>query len=257
MGTGIGVGIAGQVYDLKPGGSTPPPSYSNLYSMEFTGASNQWLNNTSSPLLGTAGTGAWSISFWFNFSTVAGGSQRILDINPGGSGARFQIYLDPATPSIRVAGDFTDNFNSFPISAGVWYHCIYRYTGTSGAGNNVGYVMDGTNIDSGTKTVNPFATTGNFLVGRNQAASGGYMTGYLDELSIWDKYLSDAEAIEVYNSGTPTDLAASSMAANLQHWWRMGDPTGTSSYPTIIDAQGSLDLTMNNQIAGDIQTNVP
>jgi len=255
MGTGIGVGIAGQVYDLKPGGSTPPPSYSNLYSVEFDGI-DDYLTNANAPLLGAAGAGAWTISFWFNVTTLKGTSQRILDINPGQATARIQIYLDGGGNTIKVAGDFTDNYPGFPISAGVWYNCIYRFDGAQGGTNNVSYVMNGTNKDTGTKTVNTYGSTGPFYVATNNA-SVGYFEGFIDELSIWNSELSDAECIELYNSGTPTDLAASSMAANLQHWWRMGDPNGTASFATIVDAKGSIDLTMTNMVAGDIQTNVP
>ena len=86
---------------------------------------------------------------------------------------------------------------------------------------------------------------------------GGYWDGVLDEFSIWDKYLTDAECIELYNSGTPTDLTASSMTGNLQHWWRMGDPTGPATYPTIVDAKGSINATMTAMTSANIITNVP
>jgi len=37
----------------------------------------------------------------------------------------------------------------------------------------------------------------------------------------------------------------------------MGDPDGTASYATIVDAKGSLDLSMVNQVSSDITTDVP
>ena len=57
--------------------------------------------------------------------------------------------------------------------------------------------------------------------------------------------------------GTPNDLSTLSMAANLQHWWRMGDPTGTASYPTIVDQTGGITMTMTNMDSSNITTNVP
>ena len=49
------------------------------------------------------------------------------------------------------------------------------------------------------------------------------------------------------------------MSANLQHWWRMGDPAGPSTYPTIPDvgAVGTNTLTMTGMTSANIQTDVP
>ena len=253
MSTGIGVGIAGQVFSSNPGDSTPV--YSNLYSVEFDGI-DDYLTAASSPLLGSGGSGAWTISLWFNVSALTGDSQRLIDINPGEATARIQIYLDGSGNTIKIAGDFTDNYPTFTISAGVWYNVIYRFDGNQSGTNNVGYVINGTNTDDGSKSVKTYGDVGTFYVGTNSAGLTPF-GGYIDELSIWNKELSDHECIELYNSGSPTDLAASTMAANLQNWWRMGDPNGTASFATIVDAKGPLDLTMTNMVAGNIQTNVP
>jgi len=255
MGTGIGVGIAGQVYDLKPGGSTPPPSFTNLYAMKFDNnplGNNQFLEPTATPLLGSGGSGPWTISFWFYANALGSTNQRLVDINQGAGGGadRLQIYINTSNV-LAVAGVWTDNYNSFALSTATWYNLIYRYDGS----NVAGFVINGTNIDNktGVGTSN-FSTSGNTRIGRNSA--GGQFDGYMDEFSIWGTELSDAECNEIYNSGTPADLSASSMAGNLRHWWRMGDPNGTSYYPAIPDAglAGSIDLTMTNMVAGNIQT---
>ena len=255
MGTGIGVGIAGQVYDLKPGGSTPPPSYSNLYAMQFVPASSQSLVGSATPLLGTSGTGAWSISIWFYLENLPSISRNIIDINQGGS-ERFQMFFKN-NDEINVSGAWTHSVPkaSFAFAADQWYNVIYMYDGNAATPSNVRFALNGSNyFQASNKTWNQTDQTGSTTIGANNGGTSRFWDGYIDEVSIYDKYLTDAECVELYNGGTPTDLSAASFSANLQHWWRMGDPTGTGLYPTIPDAQGSINMTMTNMVASNIQT---
>ena len=59
--------------------------------------------------------------------------------------------------------------------------------------------------------------------------------GNIDEFSFWTAPLSDAQILEIYNSGTTTDLTTHTFSNNLQHWWRMGDGTENGSGTTIYD----------------------
>ena len=260
MSTGIGIGIAGQVYDLKPGVPGGGASYSNLYSMEFISASSSYLEALTTPLLGTSGTGAWTLSLWVNFDAVGlAANQRVMDLGYGGT-QRLQMYLN-TSDGIAISGPYTDNYNTIPLSAATWYNVIYRYDGNPSGTGNVGFVLSGeligTNPQNKTRTSPTFAADGDTWFGRN--SGGNYLNGFMDEISIWSTYLSNSECEELYNSGTPTDLASSSMSANLQHWWRMGDPAGPSTYPTIPDvgAVGTNTLTMTGMTSVNIQTDVP
>jgi hypothetical protein len=89
-----------------------------------------------------------------------------------------------------------------------------------------------------------------------------FFGGNIDEGSVWNKALSSSELVAVYNSGVPIELTQDSgdyvSSSNLQGWWRMGDPNGTSSFPTIADqSSNSNDGTMTNMASGDIVTVVP
>jgi hypothetical protein len=99
-------------------------------------------------------------------------------------------------------------------------------------------------------------------------AAGDWYTGNLDEVSIWNKTLSPAEVANIYNSGSPADLAQHSAAANLVGWWRMGDGdtyptlldhgTGGVPYPLVRDVSGhNLNGTMTSMEVTDIQLNAP
>ena len=74
----------------------------------------------------------------------------------------------------------------------------------------------------------------------------------LDEISLFDDALTEAQVQAIYNSGTPTDLSGESY---LLGWWRMGDG---DSHPTITDqSSNGNDGTMTNMDSADITTDVP
>tara|TARA_R110000744_G_C19317064_1_gene557265 strand:+ start:479 stop:1231 length:753 start_codon:yes stop_codon:yes gene_type:complete len=250
MGLGIGNGNA-NLWTNKVDGSSPP-SFSNLYSMYFNGI-DQFLNGSATPLLGNLGTGDWSISFWFKADNIStGGNQRILSLGTGGT-LHTQIYIT-TTGTLQVSGPWSDGYN-FSALSNTWYHVIYRVN-TASASQNVGYVINGTDINNKNESITTtFDTTGNAYIGRNSGSFG--FEGNIDEFSIWNKYLTNADCIEIYNGGTPNDLSTVSAASNLQNWWRMGDPSGTASYPTISAAAGPIVMTMSNMTSANIETDIP
>jgi hypothetical protein len=255
MPTGIGVGIAGQVFENKVGSSTPPPSFENLYSVKFNGIDQSLRLLNTAPLLGTGGTGDFSISFWIKPVSLTSGNQRLWAFGAGGT-LQTQMFIT-TTGNIQFGGPWSDGFSSPDngLVAGQWAHIVYRVNRASST-LNVGYVTNGVNINNKNQSISTtFDDTGHTYFGRNVGSFG--FRGHIDEFSIYNKYLSNAEVTEIYNSGTPNDLSALSTSANLQHWWRMGDPLGQPSYPTIADTVGSLDVNMVNQSDTDITTDVP
>lgn len=95
--------------------------------------------------------------------------------------------------------------------------------------------------------------TESFEIGRweNNTTNFG---GNIDEFAIWDTELNQTEVTELYNSGTPNDLATHSKSDDLKHWWRMGDG---DTYPTLTDNTGSNNGTMENMSAANIVEDVP
>ena len=253
MGLGLGNANANNFVKIPPGSAPPPPPFSNLYSVHFNGVDQNLENLTISPLLGTGGTGDWSVSFWVKADTMSGvGNQRLWAFGAGGT-QQTQLYINNSG-NLQFAGPWSDGY-SWGISAGTWAHVIYRVNRAS-ASLNVGYVVNGSSFNNKNQTITTtFDQTGFTYIGRNVGSWG--FEGNIDEFAVWNKYLSNADCLEIYNGGSGVDLTTLTPAANLQHWWRMGDPNGTSSYPTITDAAGSIDLTMDNQSSSDIETDVP
>lgn len=240
MSTGIGTGIAGDTFKAQTStgsGIVPIPAVlTNEYSMHFDGVS-EYLKTFQVPLLGTAGTGNWSISFWLKMVNISGvANQRVLAFGSGGT-QQTQFYITNAG-TIQLQGPWSDAgpLNTYS-AADTWIHIIYRVDRSAdaiAAGQNVGYAFNGGNFNNKNQTSFPtFDQTGSFFIGRN--ASTNNFNGNIDELAVWNKYLTDDECAAVYNGGTSVDLYSLGISANLQHWWRMGDPTGQTEYPVIPD----------------------
>ena len=96
----------------------------------------------------------------------------------------------------------------------------------------------------------------------SDTAGQDFFEGNIDEGSVWNKALTSAELVAIYNGGVPIDLLTNAgdyvSSSNLQGWWRNGDTAGTSVFQTIEDfSANSNDGTMTNMDSGDIVTVVP
>jgi len=98
-------------------------------------------------------------------------------------------------------------------------------------------VNDGT-VSTTALTITTHAGTGNFGIGAQNGAAN-FMNGNIDELGIWTRKLSAAEATEIYNSGNGLlyeDYDAG-LLTSLQGYWRFDEDGG---------GEGLLDETANN-----------
>ena len=100
-----------------------------------------------------------------------------------------------------------------------------------------------TNNNSGNRAGNPMSSTDDRLwsVGSNGVHSGQAGSGQqrktgnnsetiYNDLTMWDKQLSDSEVTELYNSGTNIDATTHSAQNNLVGYWKFeGDGTATRS----------------------------
>jgi hypothetical protein len=124
-----------------------------------------------------------------------------------------------------------------------WHHIVITYDGSSAAAGVTIYVdsiaYDKTvTYDSLSDTI----ITGNSLyIGGRASGTPNYFVGSLDDVSIWNKELSSAETIAIYNLGVPSDLTGS---ANLVGYWKLGKNVGFNG-------------TMTNMESGDIVADTP
>ena len=224
--------------------------YSNLYSVEFDGSDDYLVKSGAVPAVGA---GDFSVSFWVYRLADSGADEYIMYSD---AASDWKIYIKGTNDRMQFdSADFND-IASQTVSTGAWEHWAFTVErNVKSVWYKNGSAIDQKNISS-TGTTNYDDTPAAFTIGRDNGSTYNF-NGRLDEVSIWNVALSASNVTAVYNSGDPTDLKAESFAGNLIHWWRMGDPSGQASYPTISDAEGSLNMTMTNMTDTDINTNVP
>ena len=96
-----------------------------------------------------------------------------------------------------------------------------------------------------------------FLGGGGWTGTDQSFTGWMDEFAIFERFLSPAEVVAIYNARQPKDLTP--LAPD--HWWRMGEKIkdGASPFPIVPDQGivGGVDLVLTNMVAGNIQEETP
>lgn len=222
------------------------PSFSNTYSISFDGV-DDYINTGTNSLIGAS---TLTISAWFKSSDVD--SQYLL----GDNSVRFSIKQSNGDTRIFFTGS-TDPFRGFgiPYNVGEWNNIILTFDGSLVQADRLKLYHNGVeinNINAGTpNTTLLLNVAGSFMIGRAGSTSINPWNGNIDEVAYWNSVQNVAT---IYNSGTPADLTSLSPLS----WWRNGDPNGQASYPTITDdGSASNDGTMTNQIATDIETDVP
>lgn len=276
MSTGIGAGIS-PVFELKPGGGVPAGCPKSRYSVEFEGnTGTQYLNNNTTALAigGSGGTGSFSISFWLNWSTITTGDEQGVVLFGGGNDPKLQIYLNAASQSLLFNANNSSGGGSaythgtgntiFPV-IDTWYNFTFVMERTATT-INTEWFKDGVSISTKSgawpQVDNDllFPASDNLYFGRRSSSSLEFLEGYLDDFSIWGQTLTSAEVIELMAvTTTNACMADLSFYSRIEHWWKMGDPNGPASYPTIQDAVASapITLTMTNMSSANITTNVP
>jgi hypothetical protein len=87
------------------------------------------------------------------------------------------------------------------------------------------------------------------------AASTSYgpqlgLRGNIDECAMYNKTLTHAQLVEIYNSGAPLNLSNHSTSEGLTGWWRCGDDA-SDNVNKIYDQVSSID-SHNLTTSGDI-----
>lgn len=231
------------IFFIPSGATVNPssgPSFTNTKSILFDGV-DDYVDTGAK--LSVDGLATASFSFWFLTDSTGykymfgdGNANRLLFHQPSG---RIDFQFD---------GSVGYRTYSAPTVFGDWNNIVITFDGSLTQANRIKvYLNGGTPIANtlGGTTSTVVASVANFYIGRAGSYSANEWTGNLDEFSIWNTALSQSEVIEIFNIGTPNDLATHSGTAGLVNWWRMGDEI--VSFPTIPDQVGSNDGTAYNE----------
>ena len=183
--------------------------YSN-YSLSFDGTGD-YIDFGTNPSIEI--NGDISISSWI-YVTAGSAFQGI--VTKRGTSTNYQFYTDnSAIPKLRF-WDGAGVSSIGTLSLNTWHHAVV--TVNSGVTNGLTFYIDG--IASGTGTATIVSNTDNLTIG--SISGGNFFNGNIDETSIFNYSLSEAQVLEIYNNGRPNDLTTFSGTAPIS-WWRLGE----------------------------------
>ena len=138
---------------------------------------------------------------------------------------------------------------------GQWQHYAATYDGSNSHTGLKIYIdgVESQTTSGGSGVYNGMSLTTSPLDIGNGNTNSYY--GDIDEVSVFDEELTQANVTELYNLGDPTDISASPLDTFLIGWWRMGDG---ATFPKIPDdSPNSNEGTLTNMVASDIRANAP
>ena len=243
-----------------------PAPFNNGFSLFFDGV-NDYLDIADNAAIDfDLSAEAFSCNLWMRTADTTA-SVIYLSKTSSNTGYTFELVGNRLTIEMRATGTGDrirvrgpTNFGT-TINDGNWHMLTCTYDGSSAASgitlyhNATSLTLD---IQNDTLTGDT-SNAGNAAIAADTGGSGGkFGPGHIDEPAIWDAELSAAQVTEIYNAGVPIDLQTGSgaISASLNAWWRMGDGPN-DAFPNIEDVESTINGTMTNMTAGDIQTVVP
>ena len=224
--------------------------FSNLYSANFDGVDDHITTDATYSILD--GQAQMSISIWVK--PVTGGStlrmvygigrlgstelnsQLVLWLYEGG-----RIEYNVSSGGAWARGDIT------AITYGSWNNILLTFDLSQPSSVNKTHIyVNGADVSTGNNiNYSSFQNSVTALyIGETSTGKYNPFNGSLDEMAVWQGLeLSAADAVTIYNSGTPTDL--STFSTPPTNWWRMGDNNGGTG-TTLTDAIGSANATLIN-----------
>jgi len=109
----------------------------------------------------------------------------------------------------------------------------WSFVTTTYDGSVLKQYVDGQLINSETLNLTLPSSESDLTIGEIHMSNGHwyFWSGKLDDISIWDEAITDAEITALYNSGTPIDASSNSgnytSSANLQAYWNFNEGTGS------------------------------
>ncbi|MBK8465326.1 MAG: fibronectin type III domain-containing protein [Chloracidobacterium sp.] len=142
-----------------------------------------------------------TIEAWVNLSSYKSGGSIIVAKDDNTNGLRdylFQVVGD----ELRFTLFFTDGTRVTAVGQGLalntWHHVAGTYDGSTAK-----IYIDGSLVGSAAGVGNPNNTSTPFRIGStNQTGQPRFFAGKIDDLSFYDRALSAAEILSLYNAGS-------------------------------------------------------
>jgi hypothetical protein len=163
-------------------------------------------------------TGAVTIAAWIKLSKSTDDQKIAGNQDDISGGYKLSIFSDKAEFEVRDSGNALRN-NRFVnggtiLQPGVWYHIVGTY---SQGGSIKTYVN--AKLDREQETTNILApSAGTLKIGREPFGDMFLFNGLMDDLSIYNYALSEADVADIYSGKTPPTVA---QIATLAAWKNM------------------------------------
>jgi hypothetical protein len=144
-------------------------------------------------------TGSYTISTWFNTQGDNVGNGAIMTVyqNNGFTGAYYVAYnrVQNATYSYRSGMTPTNGSNSSNLTDNAWHHLITVFDGTG-----ITEYIDGVKQVRDAMTGTPSNTWG-YGIEFGRYYTTNVFLGYISQTAIWNRVITDAEALILYGTG--------------------------------------------------------
>ena len=159
------------------------------------------------------------------------------------AGGHFSFRRDVSTDYLTIFSGNESHTTSDAMPTGEWVHLLARCYNTTievyynGVSKSLSNTPASVNFDI---TTEGGGTIGAYHHDLSYGPESDYethpMNGKIDEVAIWNAGLTQAEAVAIYNSGTPLDLTSDSgnytSASDLQCYWKMDNALTTKRIRT-------------------------
>lgn len=159
------------------------------------------------------GTGDFSFTFWMRVTS----RESFGGLFYKGLSYRLKFQGSDSVINLSMSTEQSGIINHGSSLLGAWHHIMIVRNGSS----LTGYV-DGSQSATKTLTTQTMSGAGNALVWGDNG--GQAIGGQLDEISIFDRALTSAERIEIYNNGDSFDIGSAYTGADAPlAFYRCGD----------------------------------
>lgn len=178
------------------------------------------------------GTNDFSIDLWFNLNTVAGDHTLFNKLSSGTfpNSREYEVEANNGNTLRFLVRDTTLNENDLQVAVSLqnntWYHVVGVRAGNTSRlyldGVQVGLQTAGTNIDTG--------AGGQAFIGRLVSSASRFVGGKVDELSLYNRALTETEVFSIFNAGVAGKLkqnAAIDTSSLVSLWQGEGNANDT------------------------------
>lgn len=232
----------------------------NLFSFEFDGGSDTINIGATPSNLRFNRLDTFSISAWVKVDTSQNNVIVANQLAPSTNYRGYYFGLNASNQLVVILRSTLSDRLFFvstnTLTNGNWSHVVMTYDGSATI-NGVNIYIDNTlsslSTAAGTLTGTMESTDPLYLGSRNDADN--WISGSLDEISIFNTELSASDVSTIYGTGTPNNIST----LNPISWWRMGDgdtysnPGGIGEWTLVDQGSGgnngtSVNMGENNRV---------